>query len=166
MKTMLSLPLSAGASGTIMAPLKPLFFEDLSVGQSASLMRTVMDADLHLFAEVSGDSNPLHVDETFAAQSLFGQRIAHGMFTASLVSALLGTRLPGPGAIYLSQTLQFLGPVRIGDVVSARVEILELVPTRRRARLFCECVCDGRTVLEGEAWVAVEGRADQNIAVA
>ncbi|HEY8380738.1 MAG TPA: MaoC family dehydratase [Microvirga sp.] len=135
-----------------------LFFEDLSLGQRASLMRTVMDQDLHLFAEVSGDTNPIHISDSFAAGTRFGQRIAHGMFTASLVSALLGTRLPGPGAVYLSQTIQFLGPVRIGDVVTANVEVVELVEARRRARLFCECICDGKAVLEGEAWVAVESR--------
>jgi 3-hydroxybutyryl-CoA dehydratase len=135
-----------------------LFFEDLSVGQRASLMRTVMDRDLHLFAEVSGDTNPIHISDSFAARSKFGQRIAHGMFTASLVSAVIGTKLPGPGAVYLSQTIQFLAPVRIGDVVTANVEVAELVPSRRRARLFCECICDGKAVLEGEAWVAVESR--------
>lgn len=136
-----------------------LFFEDLGIGQRASLMRTVMDNDLYLFAAISGDTNPIHISDTFAARSKFGQRIAHGMFTASLVSAVIGTKLPGPGAIYLSQTIQFLGPVRIGDVVMANVEVVELVPARRRARLFCECICDGKAVLEGEAWVAVESRA-------
>lgn len=148
------------AAGTLKSPAaSTLCFEDLSVGQTASLMRTVMSSDLHLFAEVSGDTNPIHICDRFAAGTKFGQRIAHGMFTASLVSAILGTRLPGPGAIYLSQTIQFLAPVRIGDVVTARVEVVELVAARRRARLFCECVCDGHAVLEGEAWVAVESRA-------
>src|SRR5215212_1581204 len=135
-----------------------LFFEDLALGQHASLMRTVMDGDLHQFAAVSDDVNPIHISDAFAAQTKFGQRIAHGMFTASLISALLGTRLPGPGAVYLSQTLQFLAPVRIGDVVTATVEVVELLESRRRARLFCDCVCDGRPVLEGEAWVAVPSR--------
>ena len=148
--------MSVGVAKTTSVPL--LFFEDLAVGQRASLMRTVMDNDLHRFAEVSGDTNPIHVSDAFAAQTKFGLRIAHGMFTASLVSALLGTKLPGPGAVYLSQTIQFLAPVRIGDVVTATVEIVELVPARRRARLFCECVSDGRAVVEGEAWVAVPGR--------
>jgi 3-hydroxybutyryl-CoA dehydratase len=144
------------------APATPrfeaLFFEDLSLGQRAGLMRTVMESDVQDFAEVSGDCNPIHLCETYAAKTRFGQRIAHGMFTASLVSALLGTRLPGPGAVYLSQTLQFLGPVRIGDVVTASVEVVELVPHRNRVRFFCECVVDGRAVLEGEAWVAVPAR--------
>jgi 3-hydroxybutyryl-CoA dehydratase len=150
--------MAVGALKPLVAPPSTLFFEDLAIGQRASLMRTVMDSDLHLFAEVSGDTNPIHISDTFAATTKFGQRIAHGMFTASLVSAILGTKLPGPGAVYLSQTIQFLAPVRIGDVVTAHVEVVELVPSRRRARLFCECICDGRPVLEGEAWVAVESR--------
>ena len=149
------------AAGVLTSPtLMPstLFFEDLAIGQRASLMRTVMNNDVHLFAEVSGDTNPLHICDSFAARTKFGQRIAHGMFTASLVSAILGTKLPGPGAVYLSQTIRFLAPVRIGDVVTASVEVVELVPDRRRVRLFCECVCDGRAVLEGDAWVAVDSR--------
>jgi 3-hydroxybutyryl-CoA dehydratase len=130
-------------------------FEDLAIGQSESLMRTVMERDVSLFADLSGDANPIHLCDRYAASTKFGQRIAHGMLTASLVSALLGTRLPGPGAVYLSQTLTFLAPVKIGDVVTARVEVVELVAERRRARLFCECVVDGKAVLEGEAWVAL-----------
>lgn len=148
-----------GASATRPLPShRQLFFEDLALGQRASLMRTIMDDDLHLFAAVSGDTNPIHISEAFAAATPFGQRIAHGMFTASLVSAVLGTRLPGPGAVYLSQTIRFLAPVRIGDVVTATVEVVELLAPRRRARLFCECVADGKAVLEGEAWVAVPGK--------
>lgn len=127
-------------------------FEDLAIGQRESLMRTVMERDVSLFADLSGDANPIHLCDRYAASTRFGQRIAHGMLTASLVSALLGTRLPGPGAVYLSQTLNFLAPVKIGDVVTARVEVVELVPERRRARLFCECLVDGKAVLEGEAW--------------
>jgi 3-hydroxybutyryl-CoA dehydratase len=130
-------------------------FEDLAIGQSESLMRTVVERDVSLFAELSGDANPIHLSDEFAAGTKFGQRIAHGMWTASLVSALLGTRLPGPGAVYLSQTLTFLAPVRIGDVVCARVEVVELIEERRRARLFCECLVDGKPVLEGDAWVAL-----------
>jgi 3-hydroxybutyryl-CoA dehydratase len=130
-------------------------FEDLVIGQHASLMRTVMERDVSLFADLSGDANPIHLCDRYAANTKFGQRIAHGMLTASLVSALLGTRLPGPGAVYLSQTLNFLAPVKIGDVVTARVEVVELVAERRRARLFCECLVDGKAVLEGEAWVAL-----------
>jgi len=135
-----------------------LYFEDLMVGQRAVALRTVMETDLRDFANVSGDTNPIHLSEEFAANTRFGQRIAHGMFTASLISALIGTKLPGPGAVYLSQSLQFLGPMRIGDVATIVVEVAELVPTRRRARLHCECIVDGKAVLEGEAWVAVPSR--------
>lgn len=142
------------------APERPSAFEDLFIGQRASLMRTVMEADLNAFAAVSGDVNPIHLDQAFSAQTRFGQRIAHGMFTASLISAVLGTRLPGPGAVYLSQSLQFLAPVRIGDVVEAHVEVVELVEKRRRARFFCDCTVDGRPVMEGEAWLAVPSRAE------
>ena len=142
------------------APELPSAFEDLFTGQRASLMRTVMESDLNAFAVVSGDVNPIHLDPAFSAQSRFGQRVAHGMFTASLISAVLGTRLPGPGAIYLSQSLQFLAPVRIGDVVEANVEVVELVEKRRRARFFCDCVVDGRPVMEGEAWLSVPSRPE------
>ncbi len=130
-------------------------FEDLGLGQNDTLMRTVMERDVALFAEISGDANPIHLCDTYAAATRFGQRIAHGMFTASLISALMGTRLPGPGAVYLSQNLAFLAPVKIGDVVAARVEVVELVTERRRVRLACEAMVDSRLVLEGEAWVAM-----------
>jgi 3-hydroxybutyryl-CoA dehydratase len=123
-----------------------------------TLLRTVMESTVNQFAEVSGDINPIHIDDGYAARSRFGQRIAHGMFTASLISALIGTRLPGPGAIYLSQTLTFLAPVRIGDVVAAVVEVAEMVEQGSRVRLDCQCLVDGRPVLEGEAWVKVPRR--------
>lgn len=138
--------------------LRTLFFEDLSLGMSETLMRTVMATTVTQFAEVSGDNNPIHLSEDYAASTRFGQRIAHGMFTASLISAVIGTRLPGPGAVYLSQTLRFLAPVRIGDVVSAVVEVAELQEKGRRVRLECHCLVDTRRVLEGEAWVMVPGR--------
>jgi 3-hydroxybutyryl-CoA dehydratase len=148
--------MALGALDAMAATSNTLYFEDLRIGQRASLVRTVLDGDLRLFA---GDgSDPIPLSEAVSAGGQFGQRIAHGMFTAGLVSALLATKLPGPGAIYLSQTIQFLAPVGIGDGVTANVEVVELVPSRRRARLFCECICDGRPVLEGEAWVAVESR--------
>jgi 3-hydroxybutyryl-CoA dehydratase len=131
-----------------------LFFEDLGVGQRASLVRTVRDGDLQRMGDPCDESEPA----TPAEPGRFGQRVAEGVFTTNLVSAVVGTKLPGPGAVFLSQTLQYLAPVRIGDVVTAQVEIVELVPSRHRARLFCECICNGRPVLEGEAWVAVDGR--------
>jgi 3-hydroxybutyryl-CoA dehydratase len=133
-------------------------FDELEIGQRAALLRTVMAHDLIRFAEVSGDGNPVHLSDHFAAKTRFGQRIAHGMFTGSLISALIGTRLPGAGAIYLSQSFEFLGPVKIGDVIAASVEIAELIPERRRARIACECWVDATKVLGGEAWVSVPAK--------
>ena len=135
--------------------MRTFTFSDLSLGQSDTLLRTVMGADVEVFASVSGDVNPIHLDETYAAGTRFGQRIAHGMFTASLISAVIGTKMPGPGAVYLSQTLRFLAPVKIGDVVAATVTVAELIEKGRRFRLDCACLVDGKSVLEGEAWVAV-----------
>jgi 3-hydroxybutyryl-CoA dehydratase len=138
--------------------IKALFFEDLSVGQRAGLMKTVMEKDVVGFAEVSGDDNPIHLCDMFAAGSRFGQRIAHGLYTASLISAIIGTRLPGPGAIYRSQSLNFHAPVLIGDVVEVTVELVELTEKGRRVRMYCEATVDGKTVMDGEAIVVVPGR--------
>jgi 3-hydroxybutyryl-CoA dehydratase len=135
-----------------------LFFEDLRAGMRETLMRTVMDDDVLDFARISGDQNPIHLSESYASQTRFGQRIAHGLYTASLISAVLGTRLPGPGAIYRSQTLNFHAPVKIGDVVTVIVEVVELIPEGRKARLHCEALVDGRVVLNGEALVTVPAR--------
>lgn len=138
--------------------LRVLTFEDLHVGMRESIMKSVMESDVVGFARLSGDDNPLHLCDVYAAHTRFGQRIAHGLYTASLISAVLGTRLPGPGAVYRSQTLNFLGPVKIGDVVEVTVEVVELVAEGRKVRLHCEACVDGRTVLEGEAVVTVPGR--------
>jgi 3-hydroxybutyryl-CoA dehydratase len=139
--------------------LRLLAFEDLHVGMRETLMKTVMDSDIVGFARLSGDDNPVHLCETYAAGSRFGERIAHGLYTASLISAVLGTRLPGPGAVYRSQTLAFHAPVRIGDVVTVTVEVVELVAQGRKVRLACEAAVDGRLVLDGEAVVSVPARA-------
>jgi len=138
--------------------LRILYFEDLHVGMRETLMKTVMDSDVLGFARLSGDENPIHVCDVYAAQSRFGQRIAHGLYTASLISAVLGTRLPGPGAVYRSQTLNFHAPVTIGDVVTVVVEVAELIPKGRRVRLDCEALVDGKPVLDGEAVVSVPAR--------
>src|SRR6476619_4587932 len=119
--------------------LRLLAFEDLHVGMRESLMKTVMDSDVVGFARLSGDDNPLHLCEVYASETRFGQRIAHGLYTASLISAVLGTRLPGPGAVYVSQTLNFRAPVRIGDTVEVTVAVAELFHERMRARLTCIC---------------------------
>jgi 3-hydroxybutyryl-CoA dehydratase len=140
--------------------LRPLYFEDLSVGMSETLLKTVSSTDVVGFAEVTGDRNPVHLSEHFAAKTSFGTRIAHGLYTASLISAVLGTRLPGPGAIYVSQTLNFRAPVKIGDTVEVKVEVAELIPDRRRARLSCTCSVGGEIVLDGEALVKVPARPE------
>jgi len=142
-------------SGMTFHAMRTFTFDDLEIGTRDVLMRTVMETDLVRFADVSGDVNPIHLSDAYASSTRFGQRIAHGMFTASLISAVIGTRMPGPGAVYLSQTLNFLGPVKIGDVVCTTVEVAEKVEKGRRVRLACACVVDGRAVLEGEAWVSV-----------
>lgn len=128
-------------------------FDDIAVGDRETLVRTLTTADIQLFAVLSGDANPQHLDPAFAASTRFHGVIAHGMFGGALISAVLGTRLPGPGTIYLGQTLKFLAPVRIGDMVEAKVEVVELIEKGDRARLRCTCSVDGQIVLEGEALV-------------
>lgn len=132
---------------------RTVFFEDMSVGMTEIYLKEVKSSDVIGFAEISGDRNPIHLSEHFAARTQFGSRIAHGLYTASLISAVIGTRLPGPGAVYMSQTLKFLAPVRIGDMVEAKVEVVELIEKGDRARLRCTCSVDGQIVLEGEAMV-------------
>ncbi|GGH11697.1 (R)-hydratase [Alsobacter metallidurans] len=139
--------------------LRTYTIDELKVGMRETLLRTVMESTVNTFAELSGDVNPVHLSDDYAASTRFGQRIAHGMFTASLISAVIGTRLPGPGAVYLSQTLRFVAPVRIGDVVAAVVEVAEIIEKGRRVRLDCHCLVDGKPVLEGEAWVMAPAAA-------
>src|SRR5215813_3634586 len=138
-----------------MLELRTLFFEDLSVGMTEALNKTVASSDVVGFAELTGDRNPIHLSEHLAAKTTFGGRIAHGLYTASLISAVLGTRLPGPGAVYVSQTLNFRAPVRIGDTVEVTVTVAELEPERQRARLSCTCRVGDAVVLDGEALVKV-----------
>lgn len=140
-------------------PLRTLFFEDLSVGMIETLEKTVSSSDIVGFAQLTGDRNPIHLSEHFAAKTPFGRRIAHGLYTASLISAVLGTRLPGPGAVYISQTLNFRAPVRIGDTVTVTVAIAELFAAKSRARLECTCTVGGNIVLDGEAMVQVPRQA-------
>lgn len=137
---------------------QPLYFEDIRVGMRESIMRTVMDEDVVGFAELTGDHNPVHLSDLYAEKTVFGQRIAHGLYTASLISAILGTKLPGPGAVYISQTLDFHGPVKIGDVVTVSVEVVELIDKGRRVVLYCEAQVDGQRVLDGQATVSVPRR--------
>jgi len=134
---------------------RTLYFEDLAVGMRETLLKTVENEDVIGFAELSGDHNPIHLSDHFARKTRFGERIVHGLYTASLISALIGMRLPGPGAVYISQTLHFRGPVKIGDVVEVSVEVAELTEKGRRVRLLCECRVDGRIVLDGQGLLTV-----------
>jgi 3-hydroxybutyryl-CoA dehydratase len=131
-----------------------LTMEDVAVGDVAEVAYTVTAETIREFVTASGDDNPIHSDAAFAAGTRFGRVIAPGMLTGSFVSSVIGTRLPGPGAIYLSQNLRFLHPVYVGDRVTARVEVVERVTERNRLRLRTTCVNqDGKLLLEGEAWV-------------
>jgi 3-hydroxybutyryl-CoA dehydratase len=137
---------------------KTYYFEDLEPGMEASFQKVVTEADIVSFADVSGDRNPVHLDEAYAAGTMFKGRIAHGMLTAGYISAVFGMEMPGPGAIYVSQTLNFKAPVRIGDTVTARVKLVELIAGKRRARFECQCLVAGKAVLEGEAVLMVPAR--------
>jgi 3-hydroxybutyryl-CoA dehydratase len=135
-----------------------LFFEDLSVGRSAETERMVGAADIDAFAAVSGDVNPVHLDAAYAATTQFGERIAHGMLAAAFISAVLGVKLPGPGAIYLSQSLRFRRPVKIGDAVTARATVTALDERRGQVTFATVCLVDDKAVVEGEAVVMVPHR--------
>jgi 3-hydroxybutyryl-CoA dehydratase len=134
-------------------------FEDLQLGQSASVGKTITDADILMFAAVSTDTNPVHLNAEAAANSVFKERVAHGMLSAGLISAVLGTRLPGPGTIYMGQTLRFRAPVRIGDTVTATAEVTALDAEKKRATLKTTCTVAGKVVIEGEATVLPRSRA-------
>ncbi len=128
-------------------------------GQSATFTKTISEADIYAYAGISGDFNPLHVNAEFSKGSRFGERIAHGMITAGLISAVLGMRLPGPGAIYLSQTLNFVNPVRIGDTITAKAEVTTYREDKRVLTLRTTCTNQrGQTVLEGQAVLLVDSR--------
>ena len=133
-------------------------FEDLEIGMEASFAKTVSEADIVSFAEVTGDKNPVHLDADYAAKTIFKATIAHGMLTAGYISAVFGMEMPGPGAIYVSQTLNFRAPVRQGDRVVAKVRVMELYPAKRRARFECICSVGDKVVLEGEAVLMVPAR--------
>jgi 3-hydroxybutyryl-CoA dehydratase len=134
------------------------YFEDLEVGQEASMSRIVGEADIVAYAALSGDYNPVHLDAEYAAKTIFKERIAHGILSAGYISAIFGMKLPGPGAIYISQTLNFRGPVKIDDRVETLVRLVELIPDKKRARFECLCSVAGKPVLTGEAVLMVPGR--------
>ncbi len=132
--------------------------EDLTVGMTARYARTVTEADLVLFAGLSGDSNPGHMNEVYALATPFKGRIVHGMLSASFLSTAIATKLPGPGSIYVSQNLKFRAPVRIGDTVEARVTVAEIVPGKNRVILKTTCSVGETVVIDGDATVMVPTR--------
>ena len=132
--------------------------EDLTVGQSASFAKTITEADIVLFAGASGDNTAVHINEEFAQTTQFKGRIAHGMLTASVISAAIAGRLPGPGTVYLGQTLRFKAPVRPGETVRATVTVKEIMPAKRRVSLGTVCTVGGHVVIDGDALVMPTSR--------
>ncbi len=132
--------------------------EDIEIGMVRSLRKTITDRDISLFAEVSTDHNPVHLDESYAQDTIFQGRVAHGMLTAALISAVIGEQLPGHGAVYLSQSLKFMAPVRPGDTVYAEVKVVSIDHAKRRVTLETHCTVGDTVVLKGEALVLAPSR--------
>jgi len=129
--------------------------DKISLGDTAEFVKTVSETDVYLYAGVTGDFNPAHMNEVYARETFFKTRIAHGMLTAGFISSILGTQLPGPGTIYMEQSLKFIAPVHFGDTITARAEVVEMITEKNRIRLKTICTNqDGRMVLDGEAWVS------------
>ncbi|MCB5200359.1 MaoC family dehydratase [Loktanella sp. TSTF-M6] len=142
-------------------PRGTIVIEDIEVGMVRSLRKVVTDADIEMFAQVTTDHNPVHLDDDYAQDTIFAGRIAHGMLTAGLISAVIGEQLPGHGTVYMGQTLKFLAPVRPGDMVLAEVEVTAIDYARRRVTMETRCLVDGKKVLTGEATVlAPSGKFD------
>ena len=134
-------------------------FDEIQLGEKASFSKTISETDMYLFAGITGDFNPLHINEDYAKTTIFKGRVAHGILTAGLISAALGTKLPGPGSIYLSQTLKFKAPVKIGDTITAEVEVVEKIEEKSDVKLRTTCKNqEGRVVIDGEAIVKVARR--------
>ena len=139
-------------------PRGTICIEDIEIGMIRSLQKQVTDRDIELFAEISTDRNPVHLDDVYARDTIFEGRIAHGMLTAGLVSAVIGEQLPGHGTVSLGQSLKFLGPVRPGDVVTAEVEVIEIDNAKRRVTMDTRCIVNGKKVLVGQATVLAPSR--------
>jgi 3-hydroxybutyryl-CoA dehydratase len=139
-------------------PRGTICIEDIEMGMTRYIRKVVTDKDIEMFAEVSTDRNPVHLDDAYAQDTIFEGRIAHGMLTAGLISAVIGEQLPGHGTIYMSQSLKFLAPVRPGDLVYAEVKVTDIVIDKRRVKLECKCEVDGKNVLVGEAMVMAPSR--------
>lgn len=132
--------------------------EDIEMGMTRYIRKIITDKDIELFAEISTDHNPVHLDDEYARDTIFEGRIAHGMLTAGLISAVIGEQLPGHGTIYMSQNLKFLAPVRPGDLVHAEVKVVDMLIDKRRVKLDCRCEVNGKNVLVGEAMVLAPSR--------
>jgi 3-hydroxybutyryl-CoA dehydratase len=134
--------------------LEGKFIDELKIGDSAQFSKIVTETDIDLFAKVTGDFNPVHLDQAYAEKTQFKGRIAHGVLSIGFISNVLGNLLPGPGTIYLSQEVKFLAPVRIGDTITARVEVIELIPEKNRAKFKTTCTNqEGKEVIDGAAFV-------------
>lgn len=139
-------------------PRGTIFIEDIEMGMARHLRKVVTDRDIELFAEVSTDRNPVHLDDDYAQETIFEGRIAHGMLTAGLISAVIGEQLPGHGTVYLGQTLKFMAPVRPGDMVHAEVKVIAIDHAKRRVTLETHCAVGNTVVLKGEAVVLAPSR--------
>ena len=140
------------------SPRGTICIEDIEMGMTRYIRKIITDRDIELFAEISTDHNPVHLDDDYARDTIFEGRIAHGMLTAGLISAVIGEQLPGHGTIYMSQNLKFLAPVRPGDLVYAEVKVVDMVIDKRRVKLDCRCEVNGENVLVGEAVVLAPSR--------
>ncbi len=141
--------------------LHGLYFEDLKEGMRDAYAKTITDADVITFAGISGDTNPVHLNHEFASETLFEGQVAHGMLTASFISTVIGTKLPGPGCIYVSQNLRFMAPVKVGDTVTATCTVSRLIPEKRMIEMETVCSVGGKTVLDGEATILVPTNVDK-----
>lgn len=139
-------------------PRGTICIEDIEMGMSRYLQKVVTDEDIEMFAQISTDRNPVHLDDDYARDTIFQGRIAHGMLTAGLISAVIGEQLPGHGTVYMGQSLKFLAPVRPGDLVHAEVKVIDIEMSKRRVKLECYCEVDGKKVLVGEATVMAPSR--------
>ena len=139
-------------------PRGTICIEDIEMGMTRYIRKIITDRDIEQFAEISTDHNPVHLDDDYARDTIFAGRIAHGMLTAGLVSAVIGEQLPGHGTIYMSQNLKFLAPVRPGDLVHAEVKVVDMIIDKRRVKLDCRCEVNGKNVLVGEAMVLAPSR--------
>lgn len=139
-------------------PRGTICIEDIEIGMTRHLLKEVTDRDIELFAEISTDHNPVHLDDDYARDTIFEGRIAHGMLTAGLISAVIGEQLPGHGTVYLGQTLKFMAPVRPGDLVRAEVEVIDMDIAKRKVTMNTQCTIEGKTVLKGEAVVLAPSR--------